>query len=77
MTVTGILATMPYIALQLVGIESVLTVTGVGGSGNAFVKDLPLIIAFIILAAYTPLDDHQAFADMIAFNGGQPLRCQA
>jgi cyclase len=24
-----------------------------------------------------PLDDHQAFADMIAFNGGQPLRCQA
>ena len=27
-TVTGILATMPYIALQLVGIESVLTVIG-------------------------------------------------
>jgi solute:Na+ symporter, SSS family len=52
--VTGILATMPYIALQLVGIEAVLTVLGVGASsGNALVKDLPLIIAFVVLAAYT------------------------
>ena len=51
--VTGILATMPYIALQLVGIESVLTVLGVGGSSNTFMKDLPLIIAFLVLAAYT------------------------
>ena len=41
---TGILATMPYIALQLVGIESVLTVVGIGSSsGNALVRDLPLI----------------------------------
>ena len=29
--VTGILATMPYIALQLVGIQAVLEVAGVGG----------------------------------------------
>jgi len=66
-TVTGILATMPYIALQLVGIESVLTVMGVGGnSGNAFVRDLPLIIAFIILAAYTYLAGLRAPA-LIAF----------
>ena len=37
--VTGILATMPYIALQLVGIESVLTVMGIGStSGNAFAQ---------------------------------------
>jgi SSS family solute:Na+ symporter len=51
---TGILATMPYVALQLVGIRSVLTVMGVGGtSSNSFVRDLPLLIAFIILAAYT------------------------
>jgi SSS family solute:Na+ symporter len=65
--VTGILATMPYIALQLVGIESVLTVMGVGGTtGNAFVKDLPLIIAFIILAAYTYLAGLRAPA-LIAF----------
>jgi SSS family solute:Na+ symporter len=65
--VTGILATMPYIALQLVGIQSVLTVMGVGGSStNTFVKDLPLIIAFIILAAYTYLAGLRAPA-LIAF----------
>jgi SSS family solute:Na+ symporter len=44
--ITGIVATMPYIALQLVGIEAVLKTMGVTG-------DLPLIIAFAILAAYT------------------------
>ncbi len=51
--VTGIVATMPYIALQLVGIQSVLYVMGVGSSGSSFAKDLPLFIAFIILAAFT------------------------
>ena len=49
--VTGILATMPYIALQLVGIEAVLEVAGVGGTGLA--RDIPLLIAFVVLAAYT------------------------
>jgi SSS family solute:Na+ symporter len=43
---TGILATMPYIALQLVGMQIVLGALGVEG-------DWPLIIAFVILAAYT------------------------
>ena len=48
---TGILAVMPYIALQLVGIQAVLTATGIGGSATTgFMHDLPLIIAFIILA---------------------------
>ncbi|MFF0060614.1 monocarboxylate uptake permease MctP [Streptomyces sp. NPDC005279] len=53
--VTGILATMPYIALQLVGIQAVLDVMGVGGGETTswFVKDLPLLIAFGVLAAYT------------------------
>ncbi len=52
--VTGILATMPYIALQLVGLQAVLEVMGVGtGSGNAFVRDLPVIIAFGVLAVCT------------------------
>jgi SSS family solute:Na+ symporter len=50
---TGILATLPYIALQLVGIQAVLTVMGVGSTSNSFLKDLPLLIAFVILAAYT------------------------
>src|SRR3954454_213285 len=43
---TGIVATMPYIALQLVGIGAVMRTMGVGG-------EWPLIIAFVILAAYT------------------------
>jgi SSS family solute:Na+ symporter len=48
---SGILATMPYIALQLVGIQVVLGAVGIGGAG--LMGDLPLIIAFVILAAYT------------------------
>jgi len=62
--ITGIVATMPYIALQLVGIEAVLQVMGVHGSGWA--KDLPLIIAFAILAAYTYTSGLRAPA-LIAF----------
>ncbi len=49
--ITGILATMPYIALQLVGIQYVLAAMGITGTG--WMNDLPLIIAFVILAAYT------------------------
>jgi solute:Na+ symporter, SSS family len=64
---TGILALMPYIALQLVGIQAVLTVMGVGTtSGNAFVKDLPLIIAFLVLAIFTFVSGLRAPA-LIAF----------
>lgn len=51
--VTGIVATMPYIALQLVGIKAVLSVLGLGSGANPFLADLPLIIAFVVLAAYT------------------------
>jgi SSS family solute:Na+ symporter len=50
-TITGLVATMPYIALQLVGVQVVVGALGIGGSG--FAADLPLIIAFIILAAFT------------------------
>ncbi|MGC1388919.1 MAG: sodium:solute symporter [Steroidobacteraceae bacterium] len=50
-TVTGIIATMPYIALQLVGIQVVLGALGISGSG--FAADLPLVIAFVVLAAFT------------------------
>lgn len=51
--VTGFLATMPYIALQLVGIQAVLEVVGLGGGSNIIAKDAPLFIAFALLAAYT------------------------
>jgi solute:Na+ symporter, SSS family len=44
--ITGIVATMPYIALQLVGIEAVVKTIGLSG-------DLPIIVAFAVLAAYT------------------------
>jgi len=44
--ITGIVASMPYIALQLVGIEVVLAGLGIRG-------EWPLIIAFILLAAFT------------------------
>src|SRR5690242_3114293 len=50
--ITGIVATMPYIALQLVGIEAVLKTMGVTGS-SLIARHLPIIIAFAILAAYT------------------------
>ena len=49
--ITGIVATLPYIALQLVGLQVVIGGMGVGGTGYA--GDLPLLIAFIILAAFT------------------------
>jgi solute:Na+ symporter, SSS family len=53
--ITGILATMPYIALQLVGIQAVLDVLGLGGGEDAgwVQRDMPLFIAFALLAAYT------------------------
>src|ERR1700759_1968983 len=64
---TGILALMPYIALQLVGIQAVLTVMGVGASsGNSFVRDLPLFIAFLVLAIFTYVSGLRAPA-LIAF----------
>jgi len=43
---TGVLATMPYIALQLVGMEVVIKALGLTG-------ELPLTAAFVILALYT------------------------
>lgn len=43
---TGVLATMPYIALQLVGIREVIAAMGIQG-------EWPLVAAFVILAAYT------------------------
>jgi SSS family solute:Na+ symporter len=50
--ITGIVATMPYIALQLVGIEAVLKTIGLSGE-STMARHLPIIIAFAILAAYT------------------------
>ncbi len=48
---TGIVATMPYIALQLVGMQTVIGGLGITGAGLG--ARLPLIIAFLVLAAFT------------------------
>ena len=44
--VTGIVATMPYIALQLIGMGVVIQAIGITG-------ELPIVAAFVILALYT------------------------
>lgn len=49
--VTGIVATMPYIALQLIGMQTVIG--GLGLTGTGLGAHLPLIIAFVVLAAFT------------------------
>jgi SSS family solute:Na+ symporter len=49
--VTGVLATMPYIALQLVGLQVVFEAMGFGTLGIG--RETPLVIAFVILALYT------------------------
>ena len=44
--VTGVIATMPYIALQLIGMAAAIKALGLVG-------EIPLIAAFVILALYT------------------------
>jgi SSS family solute:Na+ symporter len=44
--VTGVVATMPYIALQLVGMAVAFKALGLKG-------ELPLVVAFVVLAVYT------------------------
>jgi SSS family solute:Na+ symporter len=43
---TGMIATMPYIALQLIGMAAVIKALGLTG-------EIPLILAFLVLALYT------------------------
>ena len=50
--VTGVVATMPYIAVQLVGMEKILEGLGLSG-GAGLSSHLPLTLAFVILALYT------------------------
>ena len=53
---TGIVATMPYIALQLVGMQVVLAAMGANFTWNIpgfGAVDAPLLIAFTVLAFYT------------------------
>ena len=49
--VTSLIAVMPFIALQLVGMEKVIFALGLTGEG--YLSHLPIIAAFLILALYT------------------------
>ncbi|MGC8645532.1 MAG: sodium:solute symporter family protein [Thermoplasmata archaeon] len=51
--IVGIVAELPYIGLQIVGMLSVLTVMLSGIASIKLVVDISLIISFIILAAFT------------------------
>ena len=52
--ITGIVAVLPYIALQIVGMQAVLAsmLYGVGGATQN-IEEISLIVAFVILAAFT------------------------
>ena len=50
---TGVVAELPYIALQIVGMQSVLTVMLLGVANVKTVTEVALIVAFIILAIFT------------------------
>ena len=50
---TGIISLLPYIALQIVGMQSVLTVMLSGKANSNIVEEISLLIAFVILAAFT------------------------
>lgn len=62
--VTSIVATMPYIGLQLLGMQTVIGAMGFGRSGWS--AEIPLLVAFAILAAYTYTSGLRAPA-LIAF----------
>jgi SSS family solute:Na+ symporter len=79
--ITGIIATMPYIALQLIGMQVVIAGLGFGGAPfpganqltsqlpwfDTMIRDLPLIIAFLILAFYTYTSGLRAPVDYTDF----------
>lgn len=51
--ITGIVSLLPYIALQIVGMQSVLIVMLSGITNSHTVQEISLLVAFVILAAFT------------------------
>ncbi|MBO0889027.1 sodium:solute symporter, partial [Candidatus Bathyarchaeota archaeon] len=53
--IVGIVAILPYIALQIVGMQAVLAAMlwGVGGSSGPMIEEVSLVVAFVILASFT------------------------
>ncbi|MDG6939272.1 MAG: sodium:solute symporter [Nitrososphaerota archaeon] len=53
LALVGIVALLPYIALQIAGLQAVLASMLLGTLGGAQVEEVALVIAFIVLAAFT------------------------
>src|SRR5579884_1765394 len=53
LAIVGIVALLPYIALQIVGMQTVLASMLVGTANNTLVEEIALVLAFIVLAAFT------------------------
>lgn len=51
--VVGIIAELPYIALQIVGMQAVLTAMIQGVGDVTTISEVSLVVAFIVLAAFT------------------------
>ncbi|MCL5430399.1 MAG: sodium:solute symporter [Candidatus Marsarchaeota archaeon] len=51
--ITGIVAILPYIALQIAGMQAVLTIILYGTANATMVSEIALVISFIVLAATT------------------------
>ena len=51
--ITGIVSLLPYIAIQIVGMQSVLIVMLSGTTNSQIVEEISLLVAFVILAAFT------------------------
>lgn len=51
--ITGIVAELPYIALQIVGMKAVLTVMLASYGDVATISEIALILSFVVLAAFT------------------------
>jgi len=51
--ITGIVSLLPYIALQIVGMQSVLIVMLSGTSNSDMIEEVALLISFVILASFT------------------------
>lgn len=53
LAITGVVSLLPYIALQIAGMQAVLTIMLYGLSNAQLVSEIALIVAFILLAATT------------------------
>ncbi len=53
LSITAVVAILPYIALQIVGMQAVLTIMLFGIADAKVVSEIALVISFIILAAFT------------------------